>query len=106
MVCSMAWSPEKNTSHGNVVLPQETILCTTHLIQRPCYQRGSQCQGPAGNRTTQRVERVEVRFRIRFYTNKPAISFHHLSQHRRREVHVLVQFVSFREFIGAEWRLS
>ena len=27
---------------------------TTHLIQRPCYQRGSPCQDPAGNRTTQR----------------------------------------------------
>ena len=25
---------------------------TTHLIQRPCYQRGSPCQDPAGNRTT------------------------------------------------------
>ena len=23
-------------------------------IQRPCYQRGGQCQDPAGNRTTQR----------------------------------------------------
>ena len=22
-----------------------------HLIQRPCYQRGSPCQDPAGNRT-------------------------------------------------------
>ena len=27
---------KKNTSHGNEVLPQDT----THLIQRPCYQRG------------------------------------------------------------------
>ena len=35
---------------GNEVLPQDT----THLIQRPCYQRGSQCQDPAGNRTTRR----------------------------------------------------
>ena len=25
-----------------------------HVIQRPCYQRGSPCQDPAGNRTTQR----------------------------------------------------
>ena len=32
------------------VLPQDT----THLIQRPCYQRGSPCQDPAGNRTTRR----------------------------------------------------
>ena len=43
-------APEKNTSHGNEVLPQDT----THLIQRPCYQRGSPCQDPAGNRTTRR----------------------------------------------------
>ena len=41
---------KKNTSHGNEVLPQDT----THLIQRPCYQRGSPCQDPAGNRTTRR----------------------------------------------------
>ena len=40
----------KNTSHGNKVLPQDT----THLIQRPCYQRGSPCQQPAGSRTTRR----------------------------------------------------
>ena len=39
---------KKNTSHGNEVLPQDT----THLIQRPCYQRGSPCQDPAGNWTT------------------------------------------------------
>ena len=41
-------APKKNTSHGTEVLPQDT----THLIQRPCYQRGSPCQDPAGNRTT------------------------------------------------------
>ena len=40
----------KNTNHGNEVLRQNT----THLIQRPCYQRGSPCQDPAGNRTTRR----------------------------------------------------
>ena len=27
---------------------------TTHLIQRPCYQRGSPCQDPAGKLTTRR----------------------------------------------------
>ena len=43
-------APEKNTSHGNEVLPQDT----THLIQIPCYQRGSLCQDPAGNWTTRR----------------------------------------------------
>ena len=29
-------------------------MLITHLIQRPCYQRGSLCQDPAGNRTTRR----------------------------------------------------
>ena len=43
-------APKKNTSHGNEVLPQDT----THLLQRPCYQRGSPCQDPAGNWTTRR----------------------------------------------------
>ena len=32
------------------MLPQDT----THLIQRPCYQRESPCQDPAGNWTTRR----------------------------------------------------
>ena len=41
---------KKNTSHGNEVLPQDT----THLIQRPCYQRGSPCQDSANSRTTRR----------------------------------------------------
>ena len=43
-------APKKNTSLRNVVLPQDTA----HLIQRPCYQRGNQCQNPAGNRITRR----------------------------------------------------
>ena len=43
-------APKKNTSHGNEVLPQDTM----HLIQRPCCQRGSPCHDPAGNRTTRR----------------------------------------------------
>ena len=42
--------PCRCTSHGNEVLPQDT----THLIQRPCYQRGSLYQDPAGNWTTRR----------------------------------------------------
>ena len=42
---------KKNTSHGNEVLPQDSI----HLIQRPCYQRGDPCQDPAGNWTTRRL---------------------------------------------------
>ena len=32
----------------NEVLLQDN----THLMQRPCYQRGSLCQDPAGNQTT------------------------------------------------------
>ena len=43
---------KKNTSHGSEVLPQDT----THLIKRPCYQRGSPFQDPVGNRTTQRPD--------------------------------------------------
>ena len=43
-------APKKNRNRGNEVLPHDT----THLIQRPCYQRGSPCQYPAGDRTTQR----------------------------------------------------
>ena len=47
------WAPKKNTSHRNEMLPQDT----THLIQRPCYQRGSPCQdqqyvGPHEDRLT------------------------------------------------------
>ena len=45
-------APKKNTSQRNEILPQDT----THLIQRPCYQRGSPYQGPAGNRTTRRPD--------------------------------------------------
>ena len=45
-------APKKNTSHGNKVLPQDT----THLIQRPFYQRGSPCQDPAGNWTARRPD--------------------------------------------------
>ena len=43
-------APNKNTSHGNEVLPQDT----THPIQTLCYQRESLCQDPVGNWTTQR----------------------------------------------------
>ena len=45
-------APKKNTSHGNGVLSQGT----THLLQKPCYQRGSPCQDPAGSRTTRRPD--------------------------------------------------
>ena len=43
-------APKKNTSHGNGVLLQDAM----HLIQRPCYLRGSPYQDPAGNWTTRR----------------------------------------------------
>ena len=43
-------SSKKTTNHGNEVLLQDT----THLIQRPCYQRGGPGQDPAGSRTTRR----------------------------------------------------
>ena len=43
-------APKKNTSHKNEMLPQDT----THLIRKPCYQRGSPCQDPAGNWTRPR----------------------------------------------------
>ena len=43
-------TPKKNTRNGNEVLPQNT----THLLQRPCYQRGSPCHDSAGNWTTRR----------------------------------------------------
>ena len=51
VVCAILESTSSlEPSFGNEVLPQDT----THLIQRPCYQRGSPCQDPAGNRTTRR----------------------------------------------------
>ena len=43
-------APKQNTSHGNEVLPHNTM----NLIQWPCYQRGSPCPDPTGNRTTLR----------------------------------------------------
>ena len=50
MMNSHSRAPKKNTSHGNEVLPPGT----THLKQRPRYQRESSCQDPAGNWTTRR----------------------------------------------------
>ena len=50
----------KNTSHRNEVLLQNT----THLIQRPCYQRGSPCQDPACNRTSRRLLTVVKRRKL------------------------------------------
>ena len=41
-------SSKEECTPWNLVLPQDT----TQFIQRPCYQRGSPCQDPAGNWTT------------------------------------------------------
>ena len=41
---------DKATLQGHTI---GTPKCT-HLIQRPCYHRGSPCKDPAGNRTTRR----------------------------------------------------
>ena len=45
-------SSKKEYKPWNEVLPQDT----THLLQRPCYQRGSLCQDPAGNWTTRKPD--------------------------------------------------
>ena len=58
-------APKKSTSHGNEVLPQNT----THLIQRPCYQRGSSCKDPAGNRTTRRPLTIVKRRKLQWYSH-------------------------------------
>ena len=47
---SLQQSAKEEYKPGNEVLREDT----THLIQRPCYQRGSPCQDPAGNWTTRR----------------------------------------------------
>ena len=76
-------APKKNTSHGNEVLPQDT----THLIQRPCCQRGSPCQDPAGNWTTRRPsdDRKEMQTAVVW----SCLTFirsgqNHLARHRER----------------------
>ena len=56
-------TPKKNTSHGNEVLPQDT----THLIQRPCYQRGSPFQDPEGSWTTRRSPEIVKRHKLQWY---------------------------------------
>ena len=60
---------------------------TTHLIQRPCYQRGSPCQDPAGNRTTRRPpdHRKETQTTV-VWSRLPLIrsSQNHLARHSER----------------------
>ena len=73
-------APKKNTSHGNEMLAQDT----THLIQRPCYQRGSPCQDLAGNWTTQRPpdDRKEMQTAVVWSCIRSGQN--HLARHRER----------------------
>ena len=54
---------KKNTNHANEVVPQDT----THLIQRPCYQRRSPCQDLAGNWTTRRLLKIVKRRKLQWH---------------------------------------
>ena len=76
-------APKKITSHGNEVLPQDT----THLIKRPCYQRESPCQDPAGSRITGRPpdDRKETQTAV-VWTCLPFIrsGLNHLARHSKR----------------------
>ena len=56
-------APKKNKSHENEVLLQNTM----HLLQTPCYQRGSLCQDPVGNRTTWRPPDHRKRCKLQWY---------------------------------------
>ena len=70
-------------SHGNELLSQDT----THLIQRPCYQRGSPCQNSAGNWTTRRPDhRKETQTRV-VWSCLPFIRSgqNHLARHSEKE---------------------
>ena len=62
---------------------------TTHLMQRPCYQRGSKCQDLAGNRTTRRPpdHRKETQTAV-VWTCLPFIRSgqNHLSRHSERRM--------------------
>ena len=72
-------TPKKNTSHGIEVLPQDS----THLMQRPCYRRGSPCQDPAGNRTTRRPDLRKETHAAVIWTCLPFIRSgqNHLARH-------------------------
>ena len=64
------------------IQPQDT----THLIQRPCYQRGSLCQHPTGNWTTRRPEHcIETQTAV-VWSCLPFIrsSQNHLAKHSER----------------------
>ena len=74
-------APKKNTNHGNEVLPQDTKL----LIQRPCFQRGSPCQDPAGNRNTRRPDHRKETQTAVAWTCLPFTRFgqNHLARHMK-----------------------
>ena len=76
-------APKKNTSHENEVLPQDT----TRLIQRACYQRGSPCQDPAGNRTTRKPDHRKETQAAVVWTCSPFIRSgqNHLARHSERK---------------------
>ena len=49
------WIALKAHHHISQIQWNEALVQdTTHLLQRPCYQRGSLCQDPTKNRTTRR----------------------------------------------------
>ena len=54
---------KKNTSHGHEVLPQDT----THLLRRPCYQRGSPCEDPASDRKHEDLLTTVKRRKLQWY---------------------------------------
>ena len=75
------WRGNRNRN-GNEVLPQDT----TQLIQRPCYQRGCLCQGPAGNRTTRRRDHHKEMQTAVVWSCLPFIRSgqNHLARHNKR----------------------
>ena len=56
-------SSKEEYSHENEELPQDT----THLIQRPCCQRGSLCQGPAGDGQHVDLLTIVKRHKVQWY---------------------------------------
>ena len=76
-------APKKNANHGNEMLPQGI----TQLMQRPCYERGSPCQDPAGNWTAQRPpdDRKQMKTAV-VWSCLPVIrsSQNHLARHSER----------------------
>ena len=55
--------PQKNTSHGNQVLPQYT----THLMQRLCYQRRNPCKIQRANEPHENLLTILKRRKLQWY---------------------------------------